>query len=209
MKTPELLTRLCLIIILISFIACGKEPVDFIVHDPLAPLSVRREPIPLGCIRGYFGKEYKIFTQPAGQVQPVDSFSNIYYYGYCDGPFSQIGMIRCDSMYAAAIYIMGYSPDSLPFNRPVPSEFGRFSDLQFYKIRDTWNDNPSNYKTYDLAAFYGESVFITENKNDVLTGTFEGFLNSQVYGVLHVTQGEFKIKIYRKNLSCSPGSNGH
>lgn len=32
---------------------------------------------------------------------------------------------------------------------------------------------------------------------------YKGFINSPVYSVLHAAQGEFKIKVFRKELSCN------
>ena len=201
MKSMDTFLKLFLIVILTGLIACGKET-DYSQYE-VKLIGGPDGPVPLGCIRGYFGKYYRVFTQSMEHIQPVDSFSNIYFYGNCNGRTSQINLLRSDSAYAAAIYIIGYSPDSLPQSQPVPEEFGRFTDLQFYKLWDWSGDSTDGYKPYQLASFYGKNVFITENKDDVLTGTFEGFLNSPVYGVLHVTQGEFKIRIYRKDLSCN------
>ena len=38
--------------------------------------------------------------------------------------------------------------------------------------------------------------------DDILTGTFEGILRSSTGGTIPVTEGEFKIKIFRKDMSC-------
>ncbi len=153
-----------------------------------------------GSIRGYFGDDYLTFTEHIEKVQPIDSFSNCYFYGSCNGTSSnQINLIRCDSVFVLAMYIMGYPLDSLPATLPVPSEFGRYAEIQFYPFQ-SWNwDSPGHYS---LADFYGESVFITDKTDDILTGTFEGILRSSTGGIIPVTEGEFKIKIFRKDMSC-------
>jgi hypothetical protein len=111
-------------------------------------------------------------------------------------------MLRHDSVYAAAIYINGFPLDSLPSQLPVPEVFGKYAELQFYKLWDWSGDTLSYNNMYVMNTFYGEHLFITDRTDDVLTGTFEGFMNSAAFGVLHVTQGEFKIKVFRKDMSC-------
>ncbi|MGE5458380.1 MAG: hypothetical protein ACM3RX_08495, partial [Methanococcaceae archaeon] len=112
----------------------------------------------------------------------------------------QINLIRCDSTYVIAIYINGISPDSFP-TVPVPQEFGRFTEIQFYKFKD-WNiiSADTNNSRYILNDFYGKNVLITKIKDDVLTGRFEGFLKSPGGKVLNVSEGEFQIKIFRKHM---------
>jgi hypothetical protein len=94
---------------------------------------------------------------------------------------------------------MGLPLDSLPEALPVPSEYGKYSEIQFYPFQ-SWNFNdPGHYSTAD---FYGESVFITDKTDDILTGTFKGTLRSSTGDILPVTEGEFKLKIFRKDMSC-------
>lgn len=50
--------------------------------------------------------------------------------------------------------------------------------------------------------FYGKSVFITDKTDDILTGTFEGTLRSFTGAIMPVTEGEFKIKFFRKYMAC-------
>jgi hypothetical protein len=158
-----------------------------------------RTPVALGSIRGYFGDTYRTLTQHIEKVAPVDSFSNIYLYGTCNNDLKQINLIRCDSDFVFAVYIMGYLLDSLPATLPVPVEFGKFSDIQFYPF-DAWNStSPGHYVMND---FYGKNVFITDKTDDILTGTFEGTMRSTKGETLQVSEGEFKIKIFRKNLPC-------
>jgi len=182
--------------------ACDKVNIE-ITYPPL-PVHEKDEkpetPVPLGCIRGYFGDYYLTFTQHIEKVQPIDSFSNAYFYGSCNGStLNQINLIRCDSNYVFAMYIMGYSLDSLPATLPVPSEYGKYSEIQFYPFQ-SWNwGSPGHYSLDD---FYGKSVFITDKTDDVLTGTFEGTLRSSTGDILPVTEGEFKIRIFRKFMPC-------
>jgi hypothetical protein len=202
MKSSILFIRVFLMIIFMLLYACDKIEVT----GPRPPLPVHlrdekpRTPVPLGCIRGYFGNHYRTFTQHIEKVQPIDSFSNCYFYGSCNGSTSnQINLIRCDSVFVLAMYINGYSLDSLPASLPVPSEYGKYSEVQFYPSQ-SWNwDSPGHYSLDD---FYGKSVFITDKADDILIGTFEGTLRSSTGAIMPITEGEFKIKIFRKDMSC-------
>jgi len=53
-----------------------------------------------------------------------------------------------------------------------------------------------------LIDFYGESVFITDITDDILTGTFNGTLRSSTGATMPVSKGEFRIKIFRKYMPC-------
>lgn len=191
-----------IIILLLIVVACDK----IVITGPRPSLPVHhrndkpRTPISPGTIRGYFGDYYLTFSQHIEKIQPVDSFSNCYFYGTCNGSTSnQINLIRCDSVFVFAIYIMGYPLDSLPETLPVPSEYGKYSNIQFYPFQ-SWNwSDPGHYSTSD---FYGSSVFITDKTDDILTGTFKGTLRSATGDILPVTEGEFKLKIFRKDMSC-------
>ena len=202
MKSSLLFTRVFVMIIFMLLYACDKIVV--IGPRPSLPVHPRdkkpRTPVPLGCIRGYFGDYYRTFTQHIEKVQPIDSFSNCYFYGSCNSStLNQINLIRCDSVFVLAMYIMGYSLDSLPASLPVPSEYGKYSEIQFYPFQD-WNSvSPGHYTLDD---FYGKSVFITDKTDDILTGTFEGILRSSTGEILPVSEGEFKIKIFRKYMPC-------
>ena len=201
MKSSLLFILMFLMIVSTLFYACDIVTVE--ISNPPLPVhrkdSRPRTPVPLGCIRGYFGDYYKTFTQHIEKVQPIDSFSNVYFYGSCNDALKQINLIRCDSDFVFAMYIMGYPLDSLPATLPVPSEYGKYSDIQFYPFQ-SWNwDSPGHYS---LSDFYGKSVFITNRTDDILTGTFEGILRSSTGDILPVSQGEFKIKIFRKYMSC-------
>ena len=191
-----------IIFLLFIVVACDK----IVITGPRPSLPVHqrndkpRTPISPGTIRGYFGEYYLTFSQHIEKIQPIDSFSNCYFYGSCNGAVSnQINLIRCDSVFVFAIYIMGYPLDSLPEILPVTTEYGKYSEIQFYPFR-SWNwSDPGHYSMSD---FYGKSVFITDKKDDILTGTFEGTLRSSTGDILPVKEGEFKIKIFRKDMSC-------
>jgi hypothetical protein len=203
MKSSLLFSQVFMMILFLSLYACD----EIVIIGPRSSPTVyarngkpRRTPLPLGCIRGYFGDDYRTFTQHIEMVQPIDSFSNCYFYGSCNGGTSnQINLIRRDSSHVLAMYIMGYPLDSLPESLPVSSEFGKFSEIQFYPFQ-SWNWGSPDH--FSLDEFYGKSVFITEKTNDILTGTFEGTLRSSTGDIMHVTEGEFKIKIFRKDMSC-------
>jgi hypothetical protein len=192
---------LFLMVAITQFCSCDKVTVE--IATPPLPVHLRDEkphtPVPLGCIRGYFGDYYKTFTQHIEKVQPVDSFSNAYFYGSCDGSLNQINLIRCDSDFVFAIYIMGYPLDNLPDTIPVTSEYSKYSEIQFYPFQDWNNTSPGHYRLDD---FYGKSVFITDKTDDILTGTFKGSLTSPSGEILPVSEGEFKIRIFRKYMSC-------
>jgi hypothetical protein len=182
--------------------ACDKVT----IIEPRPPLPVHqregkpRTPLTLGTIRGNFGDHYRTFTQHIERVAPVDSFSNCYFYGNCNGStLNQINLIRCDEEFVLAIYINGYPLDSLPSTLPVPVEYGKHTEIQFYPFQ-SWNVTSAGH--YWLPDFYGNSVFITDRTDDVLTGTFEGTLGSTTGGIMPVTEGEFKIKIFRKFMPC-------
>lgn len=188
--------------LLISY-SCDKieiiGPRMEIKGDHLRNNKPRRTPIQEGCIRGYFGDEYLTFTDPIEKVQPVDSFSNCYFYGSCNNNLRQINLIRSNSTSVLAIYILGYSIDSLPASLPVANEPGRFAEIQFYPFGN-WNiDSPSHYF---INNFYGENVFITNVTDDIVTGWFEGALRSVSGDILQVSEGEFKLRIFRKYIPC-------
>ena len=201
MKSSLLSLLMFLMVVFMLFCACDKVTVE--ITTPPLPVHQRDEkpqtPVPLGCIRGYFGDYYLTFRQHIEKVQPVDSFSNVYFYGSCDSTMHQINLIRCDSESVLAMYIMGYPLDSLPATLPVPAEFGKYSEIQFYPFQ-SWNwGDPGHYSLDD---FYGKSVFITDKTDDILTGTFAGTLRSSTGAIMPVTEGEFKIKIFRKYMAC-------
>lgn len=190
-------SMLILIVILTFVYACDKAEIILPTPPPASQKDKKPDtPLELGSIRGYFGNQYKTFTQQ------IDSFSNMHYYGSCNNTLKQINLIRRDSAFTCAIFIMGYSVDSLPTIYPVPTQYGKFTDLQFY---------PNYYKNnlieqYHLISFYGVNVFITNYEDDILTGRFSGFLSA--YGkTMNVTEGEFKIKVFRKYVPCDPPSN--
>jgi hypothetical protein len=206
MQLCSLLTRVLIICFLIILYSCDKLTIETTRTgpDPVSREAGKRDyPVPLGCIRGYFGNEYRKLTLHIEQVQATDSFSNAYFYGSCNGTLKQINLIRRDTSFVIAIYIMGVSPDSLPIDRPVTPEIFKYTEIQFYKS-GYWNSvsNDINYYHYNLIDSYGKSVLITENKDDILAGTFEGDLVSAAGDRLHVSEGEFRIKILRKYMPC-------
>jgi hypothetical protein len=97
------------------------------------------------------------------------------------------------------MFINGYPLDSLPTSLPVPSEFGKSAEIQFYPFYN-WNWGSADH--YILNNFYGTSVLITDKTDDILTGTFQGTLISATGATMPVSDGEFKIKIFRKYMPC-------
>lgn len=201
MKPILLLKLLFILTAFVLLSSCDKT--EIIGPRPSFPVHNRnvkpRTPLTVGTIRGYFGDDYRIFTDHIEKVQPIDSFSNCYFYGKCNNfDLKQINLIRCDEKYVASIYINGLSPDSLPAELPVPQQFGKSAEIQFYSFAN-WNSTSSGF--YFLNNFYGKNVVITDFTDEVLTGTFEGLLGSSS-GTIRVSEGEFKIKIFRKYMPC-------
>jgi hypothetical protein len=202
MKSAKIVSGICMVLLFMLFYSCDKMSVD----KTSLPLPVHKKdpkpasPVALGCIRGYFGDYYRTFAQHLDKVQPVDSFSNCYFFGTCNNVSSdQINLIRTDTSYVLSIFIMGYPLDSIPLTQPVPAEFGKYTEIQFFPFSDWNSTSPGNYSLDD---FYGTSVMITNLTDDVVTGTFSGILKSPSGKMLPVTEGEFKIKLVRKDMSC-------
>lgn len=190
-----------MVIVLSVFSGCDKVTVEKIdaplpVHlkDP-KPLT----PVPLGTIRAYFGDYYRTFTQQLEKVQPVDSFSNAYFYYSCDTASGQINLIRSDAEFIFAIYVNGYLLDSLPAALPVKEEYGKYYDIEFYPFQ-AWNWGDAGH--YSMSNFYGKNFLINDRSDDILTGTFSGIMRSATGAELPVIDGEFKIKIFRKFIRC-------
>ncbi|MBK7132440.1 MAG: hypothetical protein IPH69_06330 [Bacteroidales bacterium] len=190
-------------VLFITFIGCDIVTIEReVIPLPKHERDVKPDyPVELGTIRGYFGDYYLTFRDHIEKVAPVDSFSNCYFYGNCENGSKQINLLRCDSTSVLAIYILGYYLDSLPSSLPVQPEFGKFTEIQYYAF-NRWNSTDPGH--YSLINFYGESVFITDKKDDIITGTFQGTLRSTDGGVIPVTDGEFKLKIFRKFMPCAP-----
>jgi hypothetical protein len=182
--------------------ACDKVTIEY--TSPPLPRHQKDEkpntPVPLGSIRAYFGDYYRTFAQQIEKVHPVDSLSNIFTYGeYKNTPVNNINILRCDSIFVIAIYITGYSLDSLPINQPLPEVYGKYPQICFYPFSSgNWGD-PSYYS---LAYYLQKCVFIiTDKTDDILTGTFSGMLESSTGSLLPISEGEFKIKIFRKKMN--------
>jgi hypothetical protein len=77
-------------------------------------------------------------------------------------------------------------PEGLP-----KSGFTPFSD---------WNGASPGHNSQN--SFYGQNDFITDITDDMLAGTFEGNLHSPSGNTINGTEGEFKIKLFRKYMPC-------
>lgn len=203
MKPSLVIFETLFVFVLILFYSCDKTEIIGLRSEQTGDHSrnskPRRTEVELGSIRGYFGDDYFIFKDHIEKVQPVDSFSNCYFWGACNDDFHQINLIRCNSTNVIAIYILGYPVDSLPETLPVAAEFGKYTEIQFYPFSH-WNSTDPMH--YTLNSFYGNNVFITDFTDDILTGTFEGPLRSPSGNILYVSEGELKIKIFRKYMPC-------
>ncbi len=162
-----------------------------------------RTPIEVGTIRCYINDRYVILREPMSLTEPVDTFSNCFLYGRCNGGESkQINMIRRNDEYTVLLFINGVSPDSLPAGPPVKQVFGRSAEIQVSSRGSYAGASPGFWY---MNHFYGNNVIITDNTDDVLTGTFQGSLAASQAGTgMWVSDGEFKIKIIRKDMSCDP-----
>jgi hypothetical protein len=178
--------------------ACDKVTLEY--TSP--PLEIHQKdkkpdyPVPLGTIRAFFGEYYMTFTQQLETVQPVDIHSNVYLYGYQDS--HQINMLRADANSVLEIYINGYPLDSLPLNIPLPEVYGKYPTIQYHpRKQSNWGD--PDY--YSLGYYIKKVEFIfTDKTDDVLTGTFDGVLVSSTGAQIPLTEGEFKIKVFRKKF---------
>ena len=107
---PVILKKLLLILtVFVMLSSCDKT--EIIGPRPSFPVHNRnvkpRTPLAVGTIRGYFGDDYRIFTDHIEKIQPIDSFSNCYFYGSCDNfTLKQINLIRCDEEFVAAISLV-------------------------------------------------------------------------------------------------------
>jgi hypothetical protein len=187
--------------LLLILIACDKVTIEY-TSPPLERHQKEEKPnipVPLGSIRAYFGEYHRTFSQQLEKVQPIDSFSNVYYFGCSDN--NQIHLLRSDPTFIFAIYITGYSIDSLPLNQPLPEVYGKYPQIEFYPFGH-WDWRYSDF--YSLAYYIKKCVFIiTDKTDDILTGTFDGILVSPTGDLLPISQGEFKIKVFRKKIPCA------
>jgi hypothetical protein len=194
-----------LLVVFTVFNGCDK--VTIIPERPPLPVHKRndkpRKPLEIGCIRGYFGDQYMSFKEHIEKVQPIDSFSNCYFYGACPDDFNQINLIRCDSQSVFAMYILGYPLDSLPAAPPDKQEYAKYTEMQFSRWPGFNYGSTGSYLSID---YYGKGIFITDITDDILTGTFQGNLTTSTGNILPVTDGEFRIKVFRKYMKC--GNNG-
>jgi hypothetical protein len=153
MRTSVLFMPVLLMIFGIVFYGCDKVTVEIFQPVVVTSKSVKPDyPVPLGCIRGYFDDTYRTFNQHIEKVAPIDSFSNCYFYGSCGNTSRQINLIRCDTAFVLAMYVMGISPDSLPTAIPGPSEYGKYVELSYYRFPD-WNSTSSGH--YQMIDKYG------------------------------------------------------
>lgn len=201
MKVLSLLSYILLLVVITTLYGCDIVTVETIALPAPEPLRAEKPqtPVSQGSIRGFFGQHFKTLDQHIEKTQPVDSFSNIYICGGCNNSYNQINLIRCDSDYVLAIFIMGYSLDSLPTVLPAPSADGRFCEIQYFKNQD-WNSTSPGH--YSIISPYGKNLRITSRRDDILTGTFEGTLTSKGGNTLRITEGEFKIRIFIKKMPC-------
>jgi len=157
-------------------------------------------PVPLGCIRAYFGDYYRTFTQSL-EKSLIDSLLNLYTYGECNyDNYYNIAIHRCDSFFVFSIYLSGYSLDSLPLNQPLPEVYGKYPQINFYPFSHSgWG-----YPDYYSLAYYNKKcvLIITDKTDDILSGSFDGMLISSTGNLLPISEGEFRIKVLRKKIPC-------
>lgn len=200
-RKPPIHLVLVLLITIASF-ACDKVIIEY----TYPPLSVHQKdkkpdtPVALGSIRAYFGEYYRTFTQGPEWIQLPDTSSNVYLYGSCGNRLNQITMLRSGAGLILSLRLTGYPLDSLPVNQPLPEVYGKYPQIDLYPFGNSGWGDPA---CYSLAYYIQKCIFIiTDKTDDILTGTFDGMLISATGDLLPISEGEFRIKVFRKEIPC-------
>jgi len=147
-----------------------------------------------GSISGKFGSDSFYFTFPFYDSNGnPDTMSNVVYSN------GFISMVRNDATFPTkgiAMFLQSTGVESLPLNVSVPN-----CELQlnnYYCPADT------TFGPNDSCNYYGSSfnqsvdIRITDKKDDILTGTFSGVINTKTGLSKQVTEGKFRIRLLRK-----------
>jgi hypothetical protein len=190
--------HLLLSLFLVLFISCSKDS-----PEPEEPY------IGNGYVKGNFGSEYLNYTEKAvttagelwgNSYDPNINGGNLYLSREGTSPDHRhisidIANIDLDNLpiptvinmqqasrnkdgYPASAAIGLYDPSSVP------------QDIAHFGPEDSYNYMGSTYE--------GVTVRITSKKNDIIVGTFEGDIKTPTGLVKTVTNGEFRVKIIRK-----------
>lgn len=197
MKQPYSL-NLLLSLFLVLFISCSKD-----LPEPEEPYTGT------GYIKGSFGSEYLNYTEQAvttggeawgNSYDPNVNGGNLHLSRDGTSPDQRhisidIGNIDLENLpiptviskqqaprnkegYIASAGIGLYDPSSVP------------QGISHFGPEDSYNYMGSTYE--------GLTVRITSKKNDIIEGTFEGEIKTPTGLVKTVTDGEFRVKIIRK-----------
>lgn len=148
-------------------------------------------------IQGTFNGK-KICFSPAGAV---DTFFNAYYFKPSIEQ-DQLNLIRSNAEGSAEMQIyIGSSAmltRAIPYYLPHPNlakcEFTQFQFYDSWHRHGTENDASDDY-TYQASTNTGMKLTVTSFKDNIIEGTFEGFLKTNTGKVMKVKDGLFKIKI--------------
>jgi hypothetical protein len=149
------------------------------------------EPLPAEFINGYFGDEFLQYTTV---YSSTDTFLNAYYYSETD---NQINLIRRNPRFTRGIdlFLRGEPLDDikLPYRYP-------HANLQLLDL-STLTFNACQFCPMDSINYsnrnYPLKVILTGKKDDVLTGTFEGTIETVTGKLKTVENGKFRIKVIR------------
>ena len=148
-------------------------------------------------IQGTFNGK-KICFSPAGAV---DTFFNAYYFKPSIEQ-DQLNLIRSNAEGSAEMQIyIGSSAmltRAIPYYLPHPNlakcEFTQFQFYDSWHRHGTENDASDDY-TYQASTNTGMKLTVTSFKDNIIQGTFEGFLKTNTGKLMKVKDGLFKIKI--------------
>jgi hypothetical protein len=148
-------------------------------------------PTPMEVIHGNFAGEILNYSTV---TSTTDTFANTYYYNETDNQFNL--MRRDRSLHKEiAIFMKGEPLDQiqLPYHMPyVNLQLLDLSNLTF---------NACQFCPPDSLNYSGLiTAMITEKKDDVIIGSFEGTISTATGKEKIVKNGTFKIKVFRKHF---------
>ncbi|SIT94815.1 hypothetical protein [Pontibacter indicus] len=186
-------TKALLLIFLMLFTACNKDaPV------PVEPYTGN------GYIKGNLGLDYLNYTEPL-LFHDGDSSSHYYNPNINGGLLMFMRGGKYPDERIMTLIINGIDLDKLPIPTVINSSQTQGSRLQgALMLRDfTTPDNITIGGPEDSYNFEGQThkditIRITSKANDIIAGSFEGKIKSGSGLEMAVTEGEFRIKIVRK-----------
>jgi hypothetical protein len=151
-------------------------------------------PTPIEVIHGDFAGEILNYST---KFSATDTFANAYYYNESDNQFNLIRRDR--SLHKEiAIFMKGEPLDqiSLPYQVPfVNLQLLDLNNLAFNACQFCAPDSV-NYRSHSASI----TATITEKKDDLIIGTFEGTISTATGKEKAVKNGTFRIKVFRKHF---------